>query len=227
VPARDPATLDAFLSLRVGLAQLPGGERGRVLLVTSPVAREGKSTVALGLALAAARSERVLLVEADLRAPVQAARLGLGPGPGLADLLSGDAPVAAVLRSIAVEHVGATAGLTCVPAGSATPWAPELIRSQRLRSFLADAREEYDLIVIDSAPLLAVAEAAELMPLTDVVALCARVGAADASEVRACRETLARLPPRPTALVLTAVPVAEAIAGARSGGRPTLAGVPG
>jgi len=134
----------------------------KTVLVTSSIPREGKSTVAISMARLMARSGRkVLLVDGDLRRPRVDTALGVGGQPGLVEVLA-----RAATFDEAVKHDDDT-GLDILPAGERPTSPPDLFASAQMRSLLADLRERYDLVVIDSPPVLAVSEARILARLTD------------------------------------------------------------
>ncbi|MDX8153478.1 hypothetical protein SK069_17905 [Patulibacter brassicae] len=175
--------LDGFRLLRRNLDDLVEGTPGLVL-VTSAEPAVGKSVTAAGLALAAARGGlRVVLVEFDVRRPVQADRLGLQERPGLADHLAGDATPAEVLQRVAVDDVAGRAAeatarggdLVVVVAGTATTEvAPGALDA--VREMLAFMRDGYDLAIADAPSLLTSADAGLLLDEADVVLVCARPG---------------------------------------------------
>jgi capsular exopolysaccharide synthesis family protein len=217
IPAEEHvAGMDAFRMLRTNMRFLDVDDPPRTILVTSPLPGEGKTTVSLGIALAAAASgQRTLLVEGDLQRPVHATRLGLEPQPGLTDFLDGAAspqqilqtkeftdPVAA-LRTNGAGPEAAASRLICITAGQLTSLSGESLGSKRFAEFLAEVRAVYDLVVVDSAPLLAVAATSEIVPAVDAVVLCVRVGQTTADQALASRDALKRLPTKPTGLVLT------------------------
>lgn len=125
-----------------------------VFAVGSPSAADGKTTTAINLAgaLAQAPDARVLLLEADLRRPQMAHRLGLGtvPAPGLVDaILSPNIPLGEVARHLPEYNLS-------VAAAGRYPAKPyELLKSVRLGELLAEARRDYDYIVVDTPPLVA------------------------------------------------------------------------
>ncbi|MFN4090600.1 MAG: GumC family protein [Alphaproteobacteria bacterium] len=141
----------------------------KTVLVTSSVPREGKSTIAIAMARLMARSGRsVLLVDCDLRRPRAASALGLPGKPGLVEVLA---------RSVALEEAvvrDVEAALDVLPAGERPTSPPDLFTSTQMRALLADLRERYDLIVIDSPPVLAVSEARILARLTDTTVFVIR-----------------------------------------------------
>lgn len=146
-------------------------ERGyRSLLVSSPGRGEGKSTTAANLALllAAEIDRRVLLVDADLRKPAVSRLFGLPEGPGLAEVALGRVAWPQVVRRAPWN------GLAVLPAGGRATAAAELLNSPAARQFLQEARAAYDFVVIDTAPVLPVADAVVLARLVDATLLVAR-----------------------------------------------------
>ncbi len=225
-----PADLEAFRILRSNLASLDPSSPPRTVLVTSGLPQEGKSTVAASLAAAsAAAGQRTLLVDADLRRPVIAKRLGLGEGPGLADYLSGSAKPTEILNTVKLPHqvrqghsATETNGseearpertLICIPAGDARGESAELLASDRARDFLDKVSRAYDLVVLDSSPLLATADPLELMAHVDAVLVCVRLSSSTADEARAVKDAIALLPERPSGLVVTGAGSSDAYYG--------------
>jgi Mrp family chromosome partitioning ATPase/capsular polysaccharide biosynthesis protein len=212
--AYTPADLETFRMLRQNLLFLDDALSMRSVVVTSAMPAEGKTTVAASLALASAAAGKLtLLVECDLRRPVLAERLGVAAAPGLADYLLGTAGPQEVLRVVPsggrAPGAAAAAGgdtakpLVCIPGGTHPEHPAELLGSERFRRFLSAASEMYDFIVIDSPPLLAVVDALELIPLASGVLLCVRLSQTTEEQMLAAREALARLPKRPTGLVVS------------------------
>jgi len=150
--------------------RMPAAQKGGVvLLVTSPAQAEGKTTVASNLAVVAARfGLRVTLVDADLRHSRLANVFGLGEPPGLSDLLVSDEPTDDFL--IEVE------GLKVLAGGSISPNPAELLASARAREVLTSLSRTADLLIVDTPPVTAVADALELVGLADLVLLVARHG---------------------------------------------------
>lgn len=183
------AALEPFRILRNGL-KLPSGEDPRVVVVTSAVPGEGKSTVASGLARATALSGRaVALVEADLRRPTMADRLELrGNTRGLTTALVGGVPVSQLLR----RPLPALGALAVLPSGPLPPNAAELLRSDELGQVLRDLLDEVDLVVLDAPPLLPVADSQVLLDRDDVDAaiVVARTGVTQRDHVRRARLVL-------------------------------------
>jgi capsular exopolysaccharide synthesis family protein len=162
---------DAAIARLRGLIQVMGVERrSRIVMVTSALPREGKSALALGLARNAARSgARVLLVDADLRHPFLARELKVGDGPGLAEILAGNlvGDGQDVLREVDRR-------LHVLPSGTLTGDAQELLASPRLAKFLEWAAATFDLVVVDTPPVLPVADALLVSRVADATILAVR-----------------------------------------------------
>jgi capsular exopolysaccharide synthesis family protein len=154
-----PLPLEAFRRLRANIMLACGDVEapGNVLVVTSAAPSEGKSFVSTHLALAlAAVDQRVALIDADLRRPRLHTVFDRQRAPGLADVLLGRRSAAEVLRPVGTQ------GLVLVPSGIPTAKASELLSFQTFRTFIEDLRSDFDWIVIDSPPVMAVADAAVL-----------------------------------------------------------------
>jgi polysaccharide biosynthesis transport protein len=165
------AFTEGYRMLRTALPDDPR-EGGQVLLITSTLAGEGKSLTALNLAQAlAASDERVLLIDADLRRPALSALLQTREAPGLADVvLNGARP------GQAIQHVSGTR-LRLLPAGSPVSRnAADLLSTDAFRKLLAQLRERYARIIVDSPPVGAVADALILAPQADGVVVVAHSG---------------------------------------------------
>ncbi|ACQ79264.1 capsular exopolysaccharide family [Beutenbergia cavernae DSM 12333] len=146
---------EAYRKLRTNLQFLDAGQHVKSIVVTSSMAREGKSTTALNLALALAETnERVLLIDADLRRPSVAAQTGIVDAVGLTTVLIGQATMDEVIQSFGVPN------LDVLASGEAPPNPSQLIDSEAMVEVLADARARYDYVVIDAPPSLPVADPA-------------------------------------------------------------------
>lgn len=215
---------EAFRVLRTNLGYLAAGDRVRSLLVSSAMPEEGKTTVSMSLASAAALTgQRVLLVECDFRRPSFARRLGVEAGPGLADYLRGDASPAEIVRTQALRLVQSSNGaapestgksdedeidatrphLAYITSGSRPTDAIELLGSERFREFVESVSKAYDMVVIDGSPMLAVVDPLRIIPIVDALLLCVRVEQSTTDEAKAARSALSNLPSRPTGMVVT------------------------
>lgn len=158
---------EAFRMLRTNL-RFVRTEAVEVIVVTSAGPKEGKSVISSNLALTLAQDGRkVLLVDADLRRPVLHGVFGEERKPGLSDILVGG-PSSDAVRSI--EDLG----IDLLPAGSPVPNPAEIVGSKAFENFLRKAREAYDVVIIDTPPVLAVTDASVMGPLADGVILVAR-----------------------------------------------------
>lgn len=127
----------------------------RTVVVTSSLPGEGKTLTALNLALTLAEgTQRVLLIDADLRRPRIATYLGLEPTIGLTTVLVSGLPL-----SKAVQHFADT-NMDVLTAGAIPPNPSELLDSRQMKEMLAEAKKIYDIVLIDTAPVLSVSDAA-------------------------------------------------------------------
>ncbi len=157
---------EAYSSLAGSLLYATSEGLPKVLLVTSSQSAEGKSTTSCAIASSFSRiGKRVILVDADLRRPSLHRRFNLSNDKGLASLLVSTEPVDSVL--------GATdqPGLSIITSGPLPPSPTVLIGSSRMQTVLAQLSREYDLVVIDSPPVLGLADAPLLAALSDGVVL--------------------------------------------------------
>jgi capsular exopolysaccharide synthesis family protein len=161
---------EAFKSIRTRLDFQRRSRRVDVLLVTSPSSGDGKSTTASNLAISMAHTGRkVLLVDADLRRPSLHSCFALERSAGLVHVLKDLMPAGRVIQATQVEN------LDLIAAGPDVPNPAELLASPRFTTFLKDVRPSYDKIIIDSSPLLAVADPLIIGSEVDGVILIARV----------------------------------------------------
>lgn len=200
---------ESFRALRMGLAALDSAPRS--VLVTSATEEEGKSTVSMGLASAAALTQqRVLLVECDLRRPVFARRLKIDASPGLSDYLSGAASPADILQVVELRRPVTpddrsderVASMVVITAGAMARNPAELLAGDRFADFLAKASRAYDLVVLDSPPALAVVDPLAIAPSVDAIVLCARLRSVRRDQLVAVRSALGQFD-RPIGAVVT------------------------
>ena len=164
--------VEEFRTLRTQLTQMREKLPLQTLLVTSSLAGEGKSFVALNLAQAFVQQHgrRVLLIDADLRLSSLHALLGAQPSPGLTDFLRGTAGVARILQR------GLPENLFFIPGGSTVSNPIELLGNGRLKGLLHQAAPLFDWIVVDSPPCVPLSDASLLADLTDGVLMVVRSG---------------------------------------------------
>jgi len=138
----------------------------RSLLITSGIPGEGKSTVAVGIALAVAETgARTLLIDADMRRPKLGTYLDLEGAVGLADVLIGSVAFDEVVQEWGMR------GLKVLPAGTTPPNPKLLLDSHAMSAFLAQAEQDFDVVVVDSPPLLAVVDPLTMTDKVDAVLL--------------------------------------------------------
>lgn len=148
---------EAYRLLRTNLAFADVDDPARSIVVTSGLPGEGKTTTALNLAASLAEAgNSVCLVDADLRLPRIGSLLNLNESIGLTNLLLGELDLAAAVQSSGVV------GLSVLVSGSPVPNPAELLGSKRTAALIAEMGAQYDYIVIDSPPILPVADAAIL-----------------------------------------------------------------
>jgi len=163
---------EQYRALRTRLAHAEATSALRSVLITSPQKGEGKSVTAANLALTMAQElqRRVVIVEADLRKPSLQQMFGLPPSPGLAEFLTGAAELKDVMKSLPDHH------LTVIP-GGAVPMNPaELLGSTAMRRMLDHLRTQFDRVILDTPPVLPLADVAVLAPMVDGVLLVVRAG---------------------------------------------------
>jgi capsular exopolysaccharide synthesis family protein len=165
---------EAYRTLRTKLLFSRALSSLKTIVVTSPFAQDGKSTVAANLATTFAQhGMRTLLIDCDLRRPTQHEVFGVSSRPGLTDLLTSDELIPGAGRRTSVEN------LSLITAGPLPPDPPELVGSARMRSLLEKLGETFDVIVLDTPPVLPVADSAILASLSDGVLLVVRAGQTD------------------------------------------------
>ena len=192
---------EAFRSLRTSLLLSTVGSPPRVILVTSSIPSEGKTTVATNVAAALSqRDVRVLLIDADLRRPTVHHRFGLSAKTGLTTVLANTTRLEDTLQKLPELP-----NLDILASGPVPPFPTEMIASERMAQILREARDRYQHIVIDSPPILSVTDGVILARLSDAVALVMRHGGVSKHIVRRSRDLLLRAGAPLTGIILNAV----------------------
>ncbi len=170
---------EKFRFLAVRLRQLRQSRPLKKVLITSTIPQEGKTTVAANLActLAREKQQKTLLLEGDLRRPGLAVQFGFGQIPGLCEWLSGQTETINVYR---LEGLG----LWVLPAGTAPGNPLELMQSGKLAALMEQLEAWFDWIVIDSPPVLPLADASLLSRLADGVLLVTRRGTTEKQQLQ-------------------------------------------
>lgn len=196
----DPEVDEAFQTLRNTLTYFNADEPLTSIVVTSGLKGEGKTTVAVNLALAyAAFGKRVVLVDTDLRKPDVARRLGLDERTGLSDVLAGNTSLEDAFQEI--DPYGH--GLRMLPAGPIPPNPSALLGSLRMAALIAELSEDADVVVIDSTPLLMVSDAYPLLDKASGVLGLARLDQTPRDAVRRMVHIMTQAGARPLGLVAT------------------------
>ncbi|MCH8192541.1 MAG: polysaccharide biosynthesis tyrosine autokinase, partial [Planctomycetes bacterium] len=162
-------TAEAVRTIRTAIFFSVPQDQARTILITSPMPGEGKSTVVSNLAIAMAQSgQRVLILDGDFRKPTQHIVFDVNRENGVAALLAGMKPLAETVTQTQ------TKGLYLMPSGPEVPNPAEMLGSQTFKDLLAKLAGEFDRIIVDSPPLMAVADAAILAAICDATVLVLR-----------------------------------------------------
>ena len=193
--------IEAFRNLRTSLIWSDGGEQLKTLVVTSAAPGEGKTLTAANLAVTLAYDGlRVLLVDCDIRRPRVHGLFHLPRAPGLMELLmAADRPGAPPPPAIRQTTV---ARLSVLPCGALPMNAANLLSSTRMRLLLEELKQQFDIIVLDTPPVLATADAGIVGSLTDGVLLVVRAGATDRNAAQRAYQQLANVGARVVGTVL-------------------------
>jgi succinoglycan biosynthesis transport protein ExoP len=192
---------ESYRALRTSLLLSHLGAPPKVIMVTSALPREGKSTTSINCAVVLAqKGVRVLLIDCDLRRPSIHKTLGMGPRSGLSNVLTGS-----VTLKQAITVAPTLPNLDVLPAGTPPPNPAELLASTNMRDVLAELREKYDHIVLDTPPTLSVTDAVVLSPRADAIVLVIRSGSTTKQALRRSRDILMHVKARVSGVLLNAV----------------------
>ena len=192
---------ESYRALRTSLLLTSLGGPPKVILITSALPQEGKTTTSINTAIVLAqKGTRVLLMDADLRRPSIHKTLGMGPKTGLSNVLTGNATLQqAVVRSNILPT------LFVLTAGTPPPNPAELLASSNMKDILAELREQYDHIVVDTPPTLSVTDAVVMSTRADSVVLVIRSGQTTKQALRRSRDLLMQVNARVSGVLLNAV----------------------
>lgn len=192
---------EALRELRTNLHYMNVDNPPRVIVITSSIPNEGKSTIAANLAVTiAATGQKVILIDGDLRRPVLSDYFGLASGGGLTDILSGQATLDDVLQAY-----GPVPTLAVLGAGRIPPNPSELLGSLAMKRLLEKLAEEA-VVLIDAPPLLPVTDAAILARSTDGALIVAGAGKTTIDELEKAVATLSKVNAHLLGAVLNRVP---------------------
>ena len=192
--ALPPNEAEIFGLLRAHIRYFNVDRDLRVVVIVSAAPGDGKSTVARYLAMATAMvGSRVLFLEADLRRPMAAKYFWIKREPGISEVLVGQESLESAVQRVEVaSRKETTVGLDVLVAGGVLPPnPPQVIESQAMASLISEARETYDLVVIDTPPLVLLPDAFPLLRQADGVLIVSRLGENRTDVATRLRETLA------------------------------------
>lgn len=156
---------ESIQSVRTSLSYAKAGGFPKSIMVTSSVAGEGKSTIAINLAISCAKAgKRVIVLEADLRKSRHHKIFGVPTSPGLSDCLVGDKGEPAKQY-----HIEQMRNLSVVVAGSKAPNPVDLLGSAQMRQLITDYESEYDLVIVDCPPILGLADSIVMSKMVEAV----------------------------------------------------------
>jgi len=192
---------EAYRAIRSALLLSSSGKPPQVILISSPLPGDGKTTTSVNTAIVLAQNGgRVLLIDADLRRSQVHKALGLPNGPGLSAVLSGNETLESqITRSREVPN------LFVLTAGAAPPYPAELLGSQKMSELIQQFRKDFDFVVIDTPPLISVTDAVILSRQVDGILLVVHSGKTNKGALSRARELLALVNARVLGVLVNAV----------------------
>ena len=176
---------ETYRQLRTNLQFAKAGNTFKTILMTSPTPSEGKSTTISNLAIAFAQAgKKVLLVDADLRRPSIDTAFKLKKGDGLSELLLGKVKTADVARKTEIEN------LFIITSGAIPANPAEMLGSEKMREFIEEVKKQYEIILFDSSPVLAVTDPSVLSTQTDGSIIVVSAGKTRVQELEQTSELL-------------------------------------
>lgn len=190
---------NAYQILQVNLKFLCSDKPLKSIVITSSVAKEGKSDVSANLAVTMAQSgRRVLLVDADMRHPIQHHIWGLTNTLGLSNVIIGQASLDTVVQEVMPN-------LEVLTSGVLPPNPVAMLDSQRMATLISNFGRDYDLVIFDTPPLSGIADAAVLSTLTDGILLVVRPGVVDLNSANSAKEFLTQSGQKVLGIVINGV----------------------
>ena len=179
------AVAEAFRALRTRLHFSGISKENKIILVTSSFPQEGKSVISSNLSNVIAQTKaRVLIIDCDLRRSSLHEKFGYGKTPGLSEILTGDITFAKAVHSTDTE------GLDLITAGTNPPNPSELLGSEVMKQLIITQRKNYDFILIDAPPVMAVSDAPVLTSVCDLAVLVVEAGRVPVKIAQRMREML-------------------------------------
>ncbi|MFN6526264.1 polysaccharide biosynthesis tyrosine autokinase [Nostoc sp. ChiSLP03a] len=190
---------NAYQILQVNLKFLCSDKPLKSIVITSSVAKEGKSDVSANLAVTMAQAgRRVLLVDADMRHPIQHHIWGLTNTMGLSNVIINQASLDTVVQEVMPN-------LEVLTSGVLPPNPVAMLDSQRMATLISNFGRDYDLVIFDTPPLSGIADAAVLSTLTDGILLVVRPGVVDLNSANAAKEFLTQSGQKVLGIVINGV----------------------
>ncbi len=192
---------EAYRTLRTNIQFSSYDQEVRVITVTSSRPAEGKSTVACNMAITFAENgKKVLLVDTDLRRPTVHKKFKLPNSLGIVNVIMN----MELLHE--VVHHDVTEGLDIITSGVIPPNPSELLGSRKFQRFIDEMRDQYDTIILDSPPLLAVTDAQVLTTLSDGTVVVAQHGVTKKDEISQAKDLLEKVKGNILGVVLSQIP---------------------
>lgn len=193
---------ESFRVLATNMQYVKVDQAHKVLVVTSPLEQEGKSTTASNLALSLAKAgSSVVLVEGDLRRPTVASKLAMDGAVGITNVLAGKLDIDDVL-----QDYGDT-GLAVIACGPIPPNPSELLQTEAMDKLLQELRDRYQFVVFDAPPLLPVTDAALLATRADGTVIVVRHGHTTREQLQDASERLVSVQAQAVGAVINMVPM--------------------
>lgn len=192
---------EAYRTLRTNIQYSSFDKDVKTILITSSGPSEGKSTTAGNLALSMAQADKkVLLIDCDLRKPTVHKKFNISNEKGLSNYLIGEVSLDEVLEKYSDN-------LYLLTSGTIPPNPAEMLSSKKMKEFLNSMEDEFDSIIIDSPPVLAVTDAQILSTIVEGVLLVAASGQTEKEIIIRSKELLMKVKANILGVVLTKVPV--------------------
>lgn len=187
-----PALRDAYAALLAGIRLSAAFDSGKSILVTSAQPNEGKTTVASCLAITASLAgQQVLLIDGDLRRPWLASAAGIVEGVGLGEILGGQAEADEAIHPIELFEDSREAGpLSVMASGRRSPAFLPAVDWCKARAAFRSFSQRFDIVLLDSPPILAANDALLLGSVVDALLLVVGAGSAKRDEVRRAKQQL-------------------------------------
>ncbi|WP_058301306.1 CpsD/CapB family tyrosine-protein kinase [Gorillibacterium timonense] len=188
---------ESYRMLRSNLDFTSFDNNEKILMVTSAGPSEGKSTTTTNLATVYAQSDkRVLIVDADLRKPTVHLSFNRSNRNGLSNILVGQAEWKECIQSSGIDN------LSIIPSGPIPPNPSELLSSKRMKKFIEEVKDEFDIILFDTSPILAVTDAQVVAAFCSGVILVVDAGKTKKDTLSKAKHTLERADARILGVVL-------------------------